>query len=370
MNPRDEELMERYIYQVIRHLPRDQRSEVGLELQELIGDMLEESDSMEEVLTKLGNPAEFAKKYQDTAHHLIGPEYYDTYLWFLKIVLICTLIPVLAVGVIDGVTEAAASSGSDAVGTGFRIVGYIFANVAGSCIISCMGAFGGVTAVFAVMERQKIKFDLRNEKKWSVNDLGDNFTSRKNIWTPEYLAPVPHKKAIISRGDTIVGIVFIVIFCVLLIFAPHFFSAIFRDNGVITTIPVFNLEHWNIILPVFAVNLVIGLADEVVRLVAGCYCRLVMISSIVTGILQMIISVIILKVFPFWNPDFAVEVKLHLSEQMKGAFKLFENWDGNMVSNGLLAFIFIITFLEIGTTVYKTIRYGTVSGSGDGMTSK
>ena len=81
MTSMDRELMERYIYQVVRRLPREQRREVSLELQELISDMADVAGSMEEALEKLGNPAEFAKKYQDDTHHLIGPEYYDTYLW-------------------------------------------------------------------------------------------------------------------------------------------------------------------------------------------------------------------------------------------------------------------------------------------------
>ena len=55
------------------------------------------------------------------------------------------------------------------------------------------------------------------------------------------------------------GIVFIVIFSVLLIFAPHFFAAIFTEGEAITTVPVFNLEQWGIVLPVFVISLLIGL---------------------------------------------------------------------------------------------------------------
>ena len=108
MTSMDRELMERYIYQVVRRLPREQRREVSLELQELISDMADVAGSMEEALEKLGNPAEFAKKYQDDTHHLIGPEYYDTYLWFLKIVLLCTLIPIVDVSVIEGTRDGMA----------------------------------------------------------------------------------------------------------------------------------------------------------------------------------------------------------------------------------------------------------------------
>ena len=84
----DKELMGRYIYQVIRRLSRAQRDEVRMELEELISDMYADKGSMETVLTQLGDPAEFAKQYQNDRQYLIGPEYFETYLWFVKVILI------------------------------------------------------------------------------------------------------------------------------------------------------------------------------------------------------------------------------------------------------------------------------------------
>ena len=51
MSPRDQDLMERYIYAVTRRLPRAQREEIADELRELIGDMLE-ADPAEPVRCK------------------------------------------------------------------------------------------------------------------------------------------------------------------------------------------------------------------------------------------------------------------------------------------------------------------------------
>ena len=66
-------------------------------------------------------------------------------------------------------------------------------------------------------------------------------------------------------------------------FAPHFFAAIFTEGEAITTVPVFNLEQWGIVLPVFVISLLIGLIDEILRLIIGVYCKLVMISNILCG---------------------------------------------------------------------------------------
>ena len=47
MTPNEKEYMDRYIYQVIRRLPKAQRDEVRMELEELISDMYTDKGSME-----------------------------------------------------------------------------------------------------------------------------------------------------------------------------------------------------------------------------------------------------------------------------------------------------------------------------------
>ena len=49
MTPNEKEYMDRYIYQVIRRLPKAQRDEVRMELEELISDMYTDKGSMEAV---------------------------------------------------------------------------------------------------------------------------------------------------------------------------------------------------------------------------------------------------------------------------------------------------------------------------------
>lgn len=359
MSGKEQELIDRYIYQVVRRLPRDQRGEVSLELQELIGDMLEAGGSAEDVLSKLGDPAKFAEKYQDRSHCLIGPEYYDNYLWLLRIVLTCVTATVLIVSVIQGIRDGLVMVDGEMTGAAIMAAGTGIANGFTGIFIAGLSAFGGVTLAFAVMERRKIRFEMKKEKNWTVSDLGDNFTGKQKVWTPGNLSPIPHKKAMISRGDSIVGIVFIMIFGVLLIFAPQFFGAVFPDGEVVRTIPAFNLDQWDIILPLFILSLAIGLADEVLHLVVGHYCRLVMISSIVTGGLQMILLFLLLKAFPLWNPGFATELELYLGGQdVTGLNEIITRWNGDFVSNCFLAFGLMITLLEVGSTVYRTLRYG------------
>lgn len=358
MTDKDMELMRRYIYQVIRRLPKNQKDEVALELQELISDMYERSKAMETVLTELGDPAIFADKYKEEKHYLIGPEYYDTYLWFMKVVLVCTFLPVFAVSVIEGIQQELMGADSGLVGAAVSAVAVGLTDAVVNSVISCISVFGGVTLTFAIMERQKVKLDKKQEKQWSVEDLGDNMAAGGKRWTPKTLSPIPHKKAVISRGDSIAGIVFMVIFCVLLIFAPEFFSMVLKGEEDMIVIHLFNLDAWNQILPLVIISMAAGLAEEILRLVTGVYCRLVMIANIVSGSIQIICCILIFKVFPFWNPDFTQQVKQQLGEKAQGAIDLLYYVNDERFSNLILAAIVAITLLEIVFTVYRTLRYG------------
>ena len=88
----DQVLLDRYIYAVISKLPKEQREDIKLELESLISDMCEEGRKLEDVLLTLGNPDDLANKYREKEKYLIGPEYYDLYIWLVKIVLFATTI--------------------------------------------------------------------------------------------------------------------------------------------------------------------------------------------------------------------------------------------------------------------------------------
>lgn len=351
MNQKEQELMERYIYQVVRRLPRDQQDEVAMELRELIGDMYEERGGMEDVLRELGDPAEFAGKYRSSAQYLIGPAYYDTYLWFLKVVLLCTAVPVVIAAVVNGVLEA--DGAFPAAAATFAIRGITEGLL--SLFSCCISVVGGVTILFAILERKQVKIEQKARRQWQVQDLGDNFSAPH--WTPRMLSPLPHPKARISRSDSVVGIVFIAVFCALLIFAPHFFSVILHGDSV-QMVPVFNLEEWDRILPLFILTMAVGLADEVFRLVNGRYCTRVMVCNIVCSAVQLALSAVVLKVLPLWNPRFVQQ--LQQAQSLSGAHtaEFLSLWDPAWASNILLAIFVLVTLLEVATTVYKTLRYG------------
>ncbi len=360
MQEHEIELMKRYIYQVVRRVPKGQRDEIALELEELIGDMYDDGKgTMEEILAELGDPKEVAKKHLNFKGYLIGPEYFDNYIWILKIVLLCA-------GITAFLSQVIGYDYSD-----FRIVEYII-EVCVETVVGMIGAFGVVTIVFAVLEYLQVKVDLRTEKKWSVDQLQeetvkeDTNSTRQSMnstaWNPTKLTPVPNKKALISRGETVVGVVFIMILCSLFVFVPEKIGAfVFEGKEYVRSIPIFNLDKWSILCPIMLAGFLVSFFDEIVRLITGCYCKLVLFSCIITNCIQLVLMTILFKCMPIWNPTFSAEVTEAYGKKFNAKGDLMTYWETSRVSNIVLAIIWVISLGEIGFTVYKTLRYSNES---------
>ena len=328
MTDRERELINRYIYEVTRRVPKGQRDEIELELRELIDDMME-GLTLEQVFAKLGDPAAFARKYREDKNYVISPEYYDNYTWVLKIVMICIWVGLFISMAVRCLID-------------YRDIPYEIVRLISGMMTASLTGFGAVTFVFAFMERQKIKVDLKQGKAWNC----------------EMLRPVPDKKAKISRGECAASIIFIIIFCCLLIFAPQRLGAYsVRDNEILY-VSIFNMQKWDIILPVFLISMAVGFVDEIIKLVSGCYSKAVMMSSIVTNCLQLVLSVIILKVLPFWNPNFIQEVQVQFDDIFHFKNEVIRYWNTGLLSDIILGIIVFASVLEVGTTVYRTLRYG------------
>lgn len=337
------ELKERYIYQVIRRIPKKQREEITMELRELIDEMCEH-DTIEHVVEKLGNPEEFAKKYRDGNNYIIGPKYYDDYIWVLKIVLACVLISGIVSAVVSGITgqDWSGETVSAIVNGTVDIIGSIITDTLVNIIGGGLVAIGGITLIFALMERQNMKINVKQGKSW----------------TPEQLTPIPDKKVLISRSDSMVGLVFTVLCAGIFLFVPELFGAyILEDGEFIRTIPLFNLEKWNLILPFLMVGFGLCFVDEMIRLVTGTYSRVVMISNIVTGVIQIVLSIVILKMLPFWNENFAKEASKAFHREFTSKGDLMHYWGTDVISNVVLMVLLAVILIEMSVTIYKTLRY-------------
>ena len=331
----EQTLIDRYVYDVIRRLPRKMRADIELELRGLIEDMLEEDPEadLHLVLEQLGPPALLARRYRGEDHGLIGPELWDSYYLILRLVCFGLLIGF-------GVTTILRASSLENGQTMFVFFGSQLA----SLVMSIFSAGGFVTLIFALLERFKIRVDLEGQEDWK----------------PESCPPIPDKKGIISRGETVTGIVFLLIFMSLLLIAPDLLGAWHKDAaGVqVRPIPVFNLDIWPSVMPLFILGFGLSFLDEIVKLIAGRYCVAVAINTTVCNVASVAVAALLLRGFPLWNPDFVTQIEQAFSIQISSSQDILSYWNTPLLSNIFLALITLGAVIDITTAIYKTARYG------------
>lgn len=279
------ELIDRYVYDVTRRLPQEQRADIDKELRSLIDDMITartngSEPSVEDVtavLKELGCPQELAAKYRGTKRHLIGPDYYDIYWLVLKIVLAATglgLVIALIVGSVATPPENAIS---------------VVAQSIGGIIGGLIQAFAFVTIAFALVER-----------------FGKDAHFKNMDWNPKDLPPVPDNKKdtmTIKRADPIAGLIFGVIGLVIFNVMPWILGYVTTVEGMVS-VPVFNLDVLNSMLLLINVLICLGMIKDMLRLIAGRYTLKISLAIAAINIAMLVLNIVIFLPPAIWNADF------------------------------------------------------------------
>ncbi len=319
-----DDLIQRYIYAVTKRLPGKTREDVSLELSGLIDDMLSERCNGETptdkdvrvVLTELGSPRELSEKYDTSAKKcLIGHPYYSTYLFVLKIVLICASAGLTMSSCILQIMEPQAWYAAI-----FQWMGMLWQGLT--------QAFAFVTLLFAFFYHKDVKLD----EPFNFDDLPS----------------VPKKNEEISRWDPILGIAISVIFLVLFLAAPEWIAVFYRAE---TWIPMFNGEVvrscWYLILG-FTLA---GLLREVVKLMEKRYNRRVLIVTVGCNVVSAGLAVWWLTTRDLFNPRFQETMMALFSGENQAIANLFANFQ-----YFFLAVMIFALLLDTIETVVKTLR--------------
>jgi hypothetical protein len=335
-------LTDRYVYAVTRRLPVKQRADIDMEVRGLVDDMLgdrfpgreSEDDSVRAVLAELGNPAVLADQYREKKTFLIGPDYFDIYFMVLKIVLASILGGLMIALTIKNIVTPPDS----------------LLNFGGELISAIMGGlfqgFAWVTIIFALIERYA-EPSLRSEIS--------GITAKKGCWKPDDLPVIPQQNAIIKRGESIVGIIFGVLFLVLINTAPQIFGILFTNDGNVQTIPVLNLENFRSFLPLLNLILCLGLVKEGLRLFEGKYTIRLSIATTVLGAFSLVLAISLIRDPNFWNPDFLTDLSSYMkiddpsSLDIARILKTIFRW---VIALAVFGYI-----TDVATSFYKAIRY-------------
>ena len=323
------DLIDRYIYAVTKHMKSAMKKDVAAELETIIQDMLEErcgdvtptERDIKVVLTELGTPAELSSKYKgETQDCLIGQPYYSLYVYVLKIVTACVSGGMLLAQIMAALTS--------------HTIWYIaIYHTIGGIVGGILTGFAFVTLLFAFFYKKGIKVD-------GLNDGIDN------------LPPVPQKRNRISKADAIVGIVFSVIFTLVFLVCPQILCIAFVKNGVGVYEPLFNLEYirqtWYFILA-FGI---LGVTRDSVRLIDGSYTKRVMFVTIITNIIDGVLASMWLLNDRIMNSEFFDGIEQLFGTDAEVISHVFIHF--NKVFLSIIILALTINGIE---TVVKAVKY-------------
>jgi hypothetical protein len=238
------ELIDRYIHEVGRYLPRNTRGDIQTELRSLLLDSMEgdggEEVSEDDVVAKLkefGPPKEVAASYWPQDQYLIGPELYPLFRLVTAIVLAAVLGALLlawGINIITSETPFIAPGITEA----FTFILELFG--------SLLSAFGALVLTFAILQRFNVRPELDEEE-----------------WDPRSLPPVDEGE-IINRTETVVGMAFALFILAILWFFPNIVSGIASWGQEIIINPVIQAY-----LPIISVSLLLSITLDLVVLRQG-----------------------------------------------------------------------------------------------------
>ncbi len=327
----NEELIKRYVYAVTEFLPKKNREEVSKELTANIdemlearcGDVLPTEQDVKVVLAELGNPDELAQKYDsDPVGHLIGGVYYTKYKMILKYVLIATVLGMSLASALGLIFENDGKSLAEGFGEWI-----------GNIISTVYAAFTFVTVAFAILERKKV-----NVGSTSIDSL----------------PAVPEKKEKIKVSDSIVNIVLTVFFTALVLwFGGAIMIGTVGSETDFRTIPLFNVDAVRAAWLPLVLCALSTVVRETVKIFAGRYDFRVMITTIITSVINIFCSAVFLFGSNVFNTDGLMELATSVpADAQQVLMPLFKNL-------GMVIFVICIVFggvLDIVTSTVRALR--------------
>jgi hypothetical protein len=262
-------LIDRYIHEVGRHLPRKSREDILAELQSLLIDTLEDrckGDPTEEdivaLLEEFGDPKKVAASYYPEGQYLIGPTLFPIFRMVVGIVIVAVL----------GAQAVAAGVGMIFNEVSFNPVDF-FAGV----INSIPAAVGSVVIVFAILQWFGVRTEVE-ESPWKPDDLPE-LTEFENV----------------ARWEQIVGIAGGVFILVLLTLFPDKIGFVNHPGGEFFANPVIlTYRGW------ISAVLVLSIGLESYLLWQGRWQTITRVSKVVLNFLSIALLILLVQGHTAW----------------------------------------------------------------------
>jgi hypothetical protein len=318
-------LIDKYIAEIGKYLPRKNRADIEAEIRSTLEDMLDERKPAEgpadeatvlELLKEYGSPREVAATYK-THQYLIGPRLFSTFEMVLRIVFAI----VVAVSFI-GLAVSLAKTNL----TGPEFVSAL-EQWSGGLISGLIAAFGNITLIFAIIERTK---------------AADKFEKEFSEWDPKELKSEPGPDQI-DLPDHIATIIFTVLGLVVLNLYPNLIAIRYSSDGTWVTLPVLT-EAFFRFLPWINILGLLQIGFNGFMLAQRDWTSITRILGILMDIAGMILAVVILSTPGIFGLTPEALNAIGISEGAENLSRLF---------NSLPTLIIVIV---VAVTAFKVIK--------------
>ncbi|HEX5942908.1 MAG TPA: hypothetical protein VFY66_11560 [Anaerolineales bacterium] len=325
-------LIDKYIAEVGKHLPRKNRADIEAEIRSTLEDMLEErkqatgeaeDKTLIELLKEYGAPRDVAASYTGP-RYLIGPRVYPTFELVTKIV-VAVLLAVTLVGLGIGLSR------SSLAGPEFlKTVGEGALNLLGGLIT----AFGNIVLVFAILERVLPTKEFEEEEEWNPAELAKE--------------PDPDR---IKFGEQIFEMFFLVLFLIVFNLYPEIIGiGFFNDNDWVFISPILTDAFFSY-LPWLNVLILLQLGFNVYLLRHGVWNMTTRIMNILLELGSIALAVVMLR-----GPDLASLTPGQLAgTPLAESAPLFVTL-ARIVPTIVLTIVIIVSSIEVAQMVYHLMK--------------
>ncbi len=325
-------LIDKYIAEVGKHLPRKQRADIEAEIRSTLEDMLEERKQAEgaaseaqviELLREYGAPREVADSYVGP-RYLIGPRVYPTFELVTRIVLIVLFALALA-GL--GLSLAKSSlSGPEFLKT--------IAESALGLFGGLITAFGNIVLVFAILERVLPAKEFEEEEEWDPAELARE--------------PDPDR---VKFGEQIFEMFFLVLFLVIFNLYPGAIGiGFFNENDWVFISPILTDAFFSY-LPWLNILILLQLGFNVILLRRGWWNNGLRVANIVLELAGIALAIAMLR-----GPDLVSLTAAQLAgTPLEDSARLFITL-GNLIPILVLTIVIIVSSIEVAQMVYKILK--------------
>ena len=326
-------LIDKYIAEVGKHLPRKHHVDIEAEIRSTLEDMLEERKQAEgaandemiiELLKEYGAPREVAESYTGPCY-LIGPRVYPIFELVTKIVVAVLLgVTLLGIGI--------SLSRSDLAGPEFlKSIG----DSAAGLLSGLITAFGNIVLVFAILERVL---------------PAKEFEKEMDDWDPAELANEPEPDRV-KFGEQIFEMFFLVLFLILFNLYPGIIGiGFFNDNDWVFISPVLT-EAFFSYLPWINILIVLQIGFNVYLLRQGFWNTTTRIMNILLEMGSIALAVAMLR-----GPDLVSITTNQLAgtplEESAGLFVTI----ANLIPLVTLTVIIIVSSIEVAQAVFHILK--------------